>query len=257
MNNPNFKHQDPSNLRSMLDNSSQDPSKGNWKHLEQYVNFAPRSQVLDFCIALSAHIPGNIIEFGVAYGDSTKVIRNSLQRHQKFGFYSAKQIFACDSFEGLREKFENAEVGTFACEPPKIPGVKIVKGYFEDSLTPELARTVGKVSFAHLDADLYSSTYCALTWLTPLLQTGSLLLFDEFLGENQSEKRAFLDWLAATGIKTVLIAEFGREPSGWGETTDRRLVYQVIKDETVAIKPVSLRAKLISKLRAYRQKLGV
>jgi hypothetical protein len=32
---------------------------------------------------------------------------------------------------------------------------------------------------------------CALTWLTPLLGTGSLLLFDEFLGEQESEKRAF------------------------------------------------------------------
>jgi len=37
------------------------------------------------------------------------------------------------------EKYEKMEVGTFATDPPKIRGVKIVKGYFEDSLTPQLA----------------------------------------------------------------------------------------------------------------------
>ncbi|MBL1209298.1 TylF/MycF/NovP-related O-methyltransferase [Geminocystis sp. GBBB08] len=249
------------NIKQELNKYPQDPSMsiGNWQNLDKYVNFSSRSQVLDFCMALSAHIPGNIIEFGVAYGDSTRVIAKTFQKyHRKFVGYPSKKIFACDSFEGLREKFENAQIGTFACEPPKIAGVKIIKGYFEDTLTPEFAQEVKSVSFAHLDADLYSSTYCALSWLTPLLHTGSLLLFDEFLGENQSEKRAFFDWLAETGIKTVLIAEFGRQPSGWGETTDRRLLYQIIKeDEKIVDKLPPLKEKLIKKLRYYRQKIGI
>ncbi len=212
---------------------------GNWEGIKTRANFAPRSQVLDFCVALCDRIPGNIIEFGVAKGDSTRAIREALLKYNPPapGLPLEKQIFACDSFEGLREKFENAEVGAFACEPPQIPGVRIVKGYFEDSLTPELAREVGKISFAHLDADLYSSTYCALEWLTPLLQTGTLLLFDEFIGEKNSEMRAFQDWGQKTGIETILIAEFGREPSGWGKTTDRRTVYQVIGQENLPAKP--------------------
>ena len=37
------------------------------------------------------------------------------------------------SFEGLREPFfENAPIGAFKTTPPTIPGVEIVKGFFEE-----------------------------------------------------------------------------------------------------------------------------
>jgi Macrocin-O-methyltransferase (TylF) len=195
-----------------------------WEQLQNRVTFPTRKFALELSVALSEQVPGDIIEFGVAEGGSTRILRGASRR-------SGKRVFACDSFEGLQEKFENAEVGTFACEPPKIPGVEIVEGYFEKSLTPELASRVGRVALASLDADLYSSTICALRWLTPLLGSGSLLLFDEFLGEHESEKRAFEDWKRETGVLTVLIAEFLRQPSGWGTKIDKRPLFQVIGDE--------------------------
>jgi predicted O-methyltransferase YrrM len=188
------------------------------------ISFPTRESVLRLSVELCERIPGNIVEFGVAEGGSTRVLRRESAR-------SKKRVFACDSFKGLREKFENAEVGTFACRPPKIAGVEIVEGYFEESLTPDLASRVGQVAFASLDADLYSSTICALRWLTPLLRSGSLLLFDEFLGERESEKRAFEDWQKETKVRTVLVAEFLRDPSGWGTKIDKRTLFQVIGDE--------------------------
>jgi hypothetical protein len=201
-----------------------------WNFIEPRCSFVPREQVLGMVVELSKGVPGNIIEFGVWQGHSTRVLREALG-------VSTKRIFACDSFKGLRERFENAEVGTFACDPPQIEGVEIVQGYFEESLTPELAARVGPVAFASLDADLYSSTLCALNWLTMLLDSGSLLLFDEFLGENESEKRAFDDWSLRTGIRTIQIAEFLREPSGWGTKMDKRLLFQVIG--TKVLSPVA------------------
>ena len=145
-------------------------------------------------------------------------------------------------FEGLPEEFENLEIGAFATEPPHIGGVNIVKGYFEDWLTDELAAEIRVVALASLDADLYSSTLCALNWLTPLLHTGSLLLFDEFLGEKELEKRAFEKWSAETGCRTILIGEFVREPSGRGNaldrgTLDRRMLFQVVKEEPLQAIP--------------------
>jgi hypothetical protein len=137
-----------------------------WEQLRKTVTFPSRKQVLELSVALSKRVPGHIVEFGVAQGDSTRVLRRASAR-------SGKRVFACDSFKGLPERFENAEVGTFACEPPRIPGVEIVEGYFEESLTPQLAARVGRVALASLDADLYSSTLCALRWLTPLLGSGS------------------------------------------------------------------------------------
>ena len=143
-------------------------SLNDWKYVQPRINPFGRELVLEAVVRNTAHIPGNIVEFGVANGDSTRVIRRTLTRAERFRIRGRrKKIFACDSFEGLPEKYENADVGTFACTPPQIRGVEIVKGYFQDSLTAELAQRVGKVSFASLDADLYSSTLCALRWLTP------------------------------------------------------------------------------------------
>lgn len=56
-------------------------------------------------------------------------------------------------------------------------------------------------------------------------------MFDEYTGENQSEQRAHEDRAEATGVETVLLAEFLRDPSGWGSSPDRRTLYQVVRDE--------------------------
>jgi hypothetical protein len=194
-------------------------------------------------VRLAFQIPGHIVEFGVATGHSTRTIRLAASECEKYVPTNArKRIYACDSFEGLPEKFENLEIGTFATEPPHIRGVNIVKGYFEDSLTDELAAEIKVVALASLDVDLYSSTLCALNWLTPLLCTGSLLLFDEFLGEEESEKRAFERWSADTGCRTILIGQFMRGPSGRGIALDRgkldrRTLFQVVKEEPLPASP--------------------
>jgi hypothetical protein len=210
-----------------------------WEQLQTRATLASREAVLEFSVAMSNHLPGHIMEFGVAKGDSTRILRRASAR-------SNKQVFACDSFEGLQEKYESCEIGQFACEPPNIPGVEIVKGFFDKSLTPELASRVGRVALASLDADLYSSTICALRWLTPLLGTGSLLLFDEFLGEQESEKRAFEDWTRDTGIRTVLVAEFLREPSGYGTKIDKRPLFQVIGDEPLPRPSATIRDRTLA-----------
>jgi hypothetical protein len=201
-----------------------------WDGLGEVCNPLSRDLVLEMGLRLSMPVRGSVVEFGVAEGHSTRTIERVVRRHDRSGRFGrpTKRIYAFDSFKGLREKFENLEPGSFACEPPQIPGVTIVNGYFEDTLSPELAREVGQVSFAHLDADLYSSTLCALDWLTPLLVTGSLLLFDEYLGENQSEQRAFEDWSGQRDVHTIQIAEFLRPPSGHGSLRDKRVLLQVI-----------------------------
>ena len=205
----------------------------NWDEVEPRSVFVSREATLEMVVRLAYNLPGNIIEFGVAKGGSTRIIRRIATECEK-RFPDKKTIYACDSWKGLSEKFENAEVGTFAGEPPKIKGVNLVEGYFEDSLTDELAATVGPVAFASLDADLYSSTLCVLNWLTPLLSSGSLLLFDEFIGEKESEKRAFEDWSQTTGVQSLKIADFIREPSGWGSAVDRRALFQIIDKEAIS-----------------------
>jgi hypothetical protein len=233
--------------------SDSDQLLSDWEYLGPRVNPLPRELILEFAVRNTGHIPGNIIEFGVANGDSTRIIRRTLSRMERFKRPGRrKKIFACDSFKGLPEKYENADVGTFACKPPRIRGVEIVEGYFQDSLTEDLARRVGPVSIASLDADLFSSTLCALRWLTPLLQTGTMLIFDEFLGENQSEKRAFDQWLDESKVATILIADFLRDPSGWGTKLDRRTIYQVVHSEVIPPKPLAMSTRAARYLRPLR-----
>ena len=210
-------------------------SKGDWAQLRSRVTFASRDQVLELAVSLARPVAGHIVEFGVFQGRSARTLRGELwvsrlwDRRQR-----VKRIYACDSFLGLPGAYENLPAGNFATRVPRLVGVRIVEGFFEHSLTPELAREVGRVSLAHFDADLHSSTACALNWVTPLLQPGSLLLFDEFLGEDPAEERAFLEWSQRTGIKTAMLAMFGREPAGRTDTADRRALLQVVADGPIA-----------------------
>lgn len=211
---------------------------GDWTEMRSRVTFPSRAQVLELAVQLSRAIPGNIVEFGVWKGYSTRVIRDELWRTRLWDpRQRGKRVFACDSFKGLPEGYENLKAGTFATAVPRLTGVRVVEGFFEDSLTPALAAEVGRVSLAHFDADLESATTCALDWVTPLLTAGSLLLFDEFFGEDPAEWRAFQEWSDRTGTRTALIALFGREPSGKGDMTDRRALFQVIGDRELKKAP--------------------
>jgi hypothetical protein len=70
---------------------------------------------------------------------------------------------------------------------------------------------------------------CALRWLTPLLDQGSLLLFDEFYGDGGAERRAYERWSRETGVQTIKVAEFIRSTAGFGTRNDRRVLFQVTR----------------------------
>ena len=222
------------------------PGPSEWPEFRRRLSPPSQALVLEIATRLADRVPGNIVEFGVASGHSARVLRQTLDRLQRGQIAGPrKRIFACDSFLGMPEEYENLVVGAFASERPEIRGVEIVEGYFEDTLTPALARRVGRVSLAHLDADLYSSTHCALRWLTPLLDVGSVLLFDQYLGEHGTgERLAHEHWLSETGLRTVPVAEFLRETSGQGgdrdhgSAPDRRVLFVVVGETDPAPNPV-------------------
>jgi len=190
-----------------------------------------REQVLRLAVRSAVRVPGNVIEFGVAEGASTRVLRSELRHlRRQQSKVGRRQLFACDSFEGLPEPFETLAPGTFACDVPRIRGVEFVVGYFDDTLDDALAGRVGRVALASLDADLESSTLCALRWLTPLLGHGSLLLYDEFDGDGGAERRAHEIWTRETGVVTRQVAEFVRPTAGFGTESDRRVLFQVLDE---------------------------
>lgn len=225
---------------------------GDWTDIARRVTYPARSQVLELAVQLARPIPGHIIEFGVWKGDSIRVIRDELWRSAIWDRAQRhKRIYACDSFAGLPDDYEHLPAGTFATPVPTLRGVRIVKGSFDSALTADLAAEIGRISLAHFDADLFESTRRALDWLTPLIGAGTLLLFDEFAGEDPAEARAFDDWCQATGTRAVLLALFGRGPSGKGARTDRRALLQIVADRPIRpsgpLAPTRLRRRLFAK----------
>jgi predicted O-methyltransferase YrrM len=140
--------------------------------------------------------PGLALEFGVATGTTLTLIAAALSDECR--------VVGFDTFDGLPELWRTGfPVGEFAQEtPPQVPGAELVPGLFEDTLPAFLAGTDEPVGFAHLDADLYSSTTTVLDLIGDRLRPGAILVFDEFFnfpGWRQHEYRAWCEFVARSG----------------------------------------------------------
>ena len=142
--------------------------------------------------------PGLLAEFGVRRGTSIRVLAGETE----------DTFHGFDSFVGLPEAWVKAEAGvlTTGGELPDVPAnVTLHAGWFEDSLPPFLAAHPGPLRFANIDCDIYSSARTVLRSLADRIHPGTILLFDELVGNRswrQDEYKAL----------TEFAAEFGR---GW------------------------------------------
>ena len=136
----------------------------------------------------AAPAAGVVLEFGVYHGLSLR----------KIARHVATPIHGFDSFEGLPEDWKPGEAkGSYSTggRVPTMPAhVQLYRGWFEDTLPAYVAAETGKLRFVHVDCDLYSSTKTVLEGLRPLLQPGSVFLFDEFLGFEGFEQHEFRAW---------------------------------------------------------------
>lgn len=151
---------------------------------------------------------GLICEFGVCTGSSTNLMANALKPREVFGF---------DSFEGFPTDWVIGDVRVpkdmLAVDESKLrfaDNVRLVKGFFSDSLPPFLASRQEPVAAVHIDCDTYSSTVDILRHIKSRLQVGSWIVFDEILGDMglENEMKAVWDELVSAG--------FGIEWLAWG-----------------------------------------
>lgn len=136
----------------------------------------------------AAPAAGAVLEFGVYHGLSLR----RLARHV------TTPIHGFDSFEGLPEDWKPGEPkGSYstAGRVPEMPAhVQLHRGWFEDTLPKFMAAHEDKLRFVHVDCDLYSSTKTVLEGLRPLLQPGTVFMFDEYLGFEGFEQHEFRAW---------------------------------------------------------------
>lgn len=180
---------------------------------------------------VGTQIPGDYLEFGVYMGKTFSYTYRIMAP-----LFPEMRFVALDSFEGLPEpKGIDAQsnytsgfyAGQFACgiddfernlvtDGIDMKRVMLIKGWFDQTLKPEnsAASTLGKVTAAWIDCDLYESSVPVLNFLTSRLSVGSVLLFDDWrCYRNLSDfgqQRACKEWLDRNPqIKLNRFVDFG------------------------------------------------
>jgi len=149
--------------------------------------------------AIASQIQDEVVlylEFGVWKGDSLRIWSQLLKNPRS-------SLHGFDSFEGLPEAWNQMPKGTFDVKGaiPRFddPRVVLHKGWFNETLPgmtwPEHQRLV-----VNLDADLYSSTRYVLDTLGHDINTGTILVFDEFF-DRFNELKAFDEFIESTKMR--------------------------------------------------------
>ncbi|MEE9384237.1 MAG: class I SAM-dependent methyltransferase [Nannocystaceae bacterium] len=123
----------------------------------------------------AARSDGLVLEFGVRFGTSIRMIAE-LAGQDTHGF---------DSFEGLPEAWGEADQGEYSTggRVPEVPdNVTLHPGWFDATLPVFLRDHPGPVWFVNVDCDIYSSTKTVLELLGPQIGPGTVLIFDEYIG---------------------------------------------------------------------------
>lgn len=169
-----------------------------WRIVNQYsaLDIYRAKTIYDLLIQ-SKNIEGSIYEFG-SYMGGTGILLGILAK--RLGL--KKHVYLFDSFQGLpslsademsvHEYWEGAFIGKRDIIEDQISKngledcVSIHEGWFQDTLK----NIHGPVSFAHFDADIYTSTKMALDATYPYTNHGSVLVFDDYFDLTQGVRRA-------------------------------------------------------------------
>ena len=138
---------------------------------------------------------GLVLEFGVRFGASIRQIA-ALVKQEVHGF---------DSFEGLPEAWHHEPKGSYSTKGviPDVPeNVTLHAGWFENTLPKFLDEISGSIRFMNIDCDLYSSTKTILEALAERIVPGTIIVFDEYIGNErwrEDEFKAFQEAVVKFG----------------------------------------------------------
>lgn len=148
------------------------------------------------------HTPDTLwLEFGVYSGKTINFISK----------YTINYVYGFDSFLGLPENwregvFNKGAFNTNGAMPIVNDNVILLKGMFDKTLSSFVNAQNKKISFIHIDCDLYSSTKYVLDTLKPFIANKCVIVFDElvnypgFSGDT-GELKAFYEFVKENNVK--------------------------------------------------------
>ena len=153
-------------------------------------------------------VDGAVLEFGVYTGRSLAALQIAEDRYRRDSMHTVsgppRKFYGFDSFQGLyNSNHPRWTDGSFAKNHSWHPTIKvgetitpdavkaffkhikllepeIIEGLYDDTLPIFVNAAFGKAAIIHIDCDLYESTLAVLNNLEPMLQQGTILLFDDY-----------------------------------------------------------------------------
>src|SRR3989338_6480669 len=200
--------------------------------LQQYFSYDRREEVLTACLGFADfnRIRGDYLEFGVWKGGS---LIATYHLAKKLEYLQAMRFYAFDSFAGLPAKkgvdaeFEQFVEGEYdsSLEEVKInlkrngvdqSEVTFVKGWYDQVLNEETRKKlpIKKAAIIYIDSDLYESAVPVFKFITPYIQDGTIIIFDDWFCFNgrsdKGEQKDFREWLGNnTFFSPVDYKDFG------------------------------------------------
>ena len=135
----------------------------------------------------AANANGLVLEFGVRFGASIRQISTLVDQN----------VHGFDSFQGLPESWHSEAKGSYSTGGviPSVPeNVILHDGWFEETLPEFVQQHPEPVRFMNIDCDIYSSTKTVLETFSKQIIPGTVIVFDEYIGNEhwrEDEFKAF------------------------------------------------------------------
>jgi len=179
----------------------------------------PRVEMVELAMMFTKNssLQGDYFEFGVFQGDTFAAAVDAAGRQQ----LPEMRFHAFDSFNGLpapkgvdAEGFVHFAEGQYTASrhvfeetlrKRRVPTerVTVTPGWFSDSLSEATRQRLHleRAAVVWVDCDLYESTVPVLSFIGPLLQDGTVIVFDDWFcyhgRPDRGEQRAVHEWLEA------------------------------------------------------------
>jgi len=185
------------------------------------VGYKNLSNVEDlFKIIVENNIDGDLVETGVWKG-GVVILMAYLNRIYK----QNRQIFACDSYEGLPKDSEyeqdrlvngNFSQYDYAISLEEVKSnfdkynllddkITFIKGFFENSLVNS---NINKISILRLDGDMYTSTISVLDALYDKVSIGGAIIIDDYDWKDAGCGNAVDYFRGKRNIKTNMVKSY-------------------------------------------------